>query len=67
MTNSEVEQVLLDDLDLKLSEAFPGRIVRKDLVQKLKVGFSVTVYVLEYLLGKYCSTTDEEEITLGLK
>jgi ATP-dependent Lon protease len=56
-----------DTLDDKLMAAFPGRVVRKDLVQKLKVGFSIPVYVLEYLLGKYCSTTDEQEIIQGLQ
>lgn len=55
-------EVTLDALDTKLATAFPGRIVRKDLVKKLKVGFNVPVYVLEYLLGKYCSTINEEEI-----
>ncbi|MBI4602608.1 MAG: ATP-dependent Lon protease, partial [Planctomycetes bacterium] len=61
------ETLLLDELDRKLAAAFPGRVVRKDLVKRLKVGFSVPVYVLEYLLGKYCSTTDEEEIRKGLE
>lgn len=56
-----------DALDQKLLEAFPGRVVRKDLVQKLKVGFSIPVYVLEYLLGKFCSTTDQDEIEQGLQ
>ncbi|MCY2986915.1 MAG: hypothetical protein NTY19_03495 [Planctomycetota bacterium] len=56
----------VDSLDQKLIEAFPGRVVRKDLVYKLKVGFSIPVYVLEYLLGKHCSTTDEEQIGAGL-
>ena len=56
----------VDALDQKLIEAFPGRVVRKDLVYKLKVGFSIPVYVLEYLLGKHCSTTDEEQIGAGL-
>ncbi|MEX0938801.1 MAG: BREX system Lon protease-like protein BrxL [Pirellulales bacterium] len=56
----------VDDLDKKLIEAFPGRVVRKDLVQRLKVGFSIPVYVLEYLLGKYCSTTDESQIDVGV-
>jgi len=41
----------LDDLDRKLADAFPGRVVRKDLVRQTKVGFNVPVYVLEYLLG----------------
>jgi len=57
----------IDSLDAKLLDAFPGRVVRKDLVHKLKVGFSVPVYVLEYLLGKYCSTADEAEIAAGLQ
>ena len=62
-----VQNISLDELDRKLVEAFPGRIVRKDLVKNLKVGFSVPVYVLEYLLGRYCSTTDETEIRAGLE
>jgi ATP-dependent Lon protease len=62
-----VEALILDELDRKLEAAFPGRVVRKDLVKKLKVGFNVPVYVLEYLLGKYCSTTNEVEITEGLE
>lgn len=61
------QPIVLDDLDNKLAAAFPGRIVRKDLVKKLKVGFNIPVYVLEYLLGKYCSTTNEEEIQAGLE
>lgn len=56
----------VDALDKKLISAFPGRVVRKDLVQRLKVGFSIPVYVLEYLLGKYCSTTDETQIDNGV-
>jgi ATP-dependent Lon protease len=56
----------VDALDKKLISAFPGRVVRKDLVQRLKVGFSIPVYVLEYLLGKYCSTTDETQIDSGV-
>lgn len=63
----EVANPGIDDLDLKLIDAFPGRVVRKDLVHKLKVGFSIPVYVLEYLLGKYCSTTNETEIERGLE
>lgn len=57
----------IDELDRKLEGAFPGRVVRKDLVHKLKVGFSIPVYVLEYLLGKYCSTTDDDQIKEGLQ
>ena len=61
------EQLVLDDLDRKLAGAFPGRVVRKDLVKRLKVGFSIPVYVLEYLLGKYCASADPTEIEEGLK
>src|SRR5437763_16587163 len=60
------QEIQLDDLDKKIAPAFPGRFVRKDLVKKLKVGFNIPVYVLEYLLGKYCATTDEREIEDGL-
>lgn len=65
--NGEPFASTVDVLDEKLLAAFPGRVVRKDLVQRLKVGFSIPVYVLEYLLGKYCSTTDEAEIARGLE
>ena len=58
--------VELDELDIKLSEIFPGKIVRKDLVSTLKSGINVPTYVLEYLLGKYCSSTDQEIINEGL-
>ena len=65
--NGNAENIrVTDSLDSKLLEFFPGRIVRKDLVHKLKVGFNIPVYVLEYLLGKYCSTANEEEIREGL-
>jgi ATP-dependent Lon protease len=62
-----VDEVPADDLDRKLLDAYAGRVVRKDLVKRLKVGFNIPVYVLEYLLGKFCSTTKPEEITAGLQ
>src|SRR5659263_11859 len=55
------------ELDDKLREYFPGKIVRKDLTKKIKVGANVPVYVLEYLLGMYCSSMDEEEIDAGVQ
>src|ERR1017187_3720475 len=61
------EELVLDELDRKLAGAFAGRVVRKDLVKRLKTGFSIPVYVLDYLLGKYCSSTDPQEIEEGLK
>ena len=56
----------VDALDQKLFDAFPGRVVRKDLVKRFKVGDNIPVYVLEYLLGKYCSTTNAKEIEEGI-
>jgi ATP-dependent Lon protease len=58
---------MTDALDLKLSNAFEGRVVRKDLVRKVKVGANVPVFVLEYLLGKYCATDDLAAIEAGLR
>jgi ATP-dependent Lon protease len=60
------ETIELDALDQKLADAFPGRVVRKDLVRTVKTGFNVPVYVLEYLLGKYCASTDPEIVAEGL-
>ncbi len=57
----------LDSLDRKLADAFPGRVVRKDLVRQTKTGFNVPVYVLEYLLGQYCASTDPEVVRRGLE
>jgi len=54
-------------LDVKVNEVFAGRVVRKDLVRKVKVGAHVPVYVLEYLLGKYCATDDPHAIEAGLR
>jgi len=48
-------------------EVFAGKVVRKDLVRKVKVGANVPVYVLEYLLGKYCATDDPAAIEAGLR
>jgi ATP-dependent Lon protease len=55
------------ELDRKTNEVFGGRVVRKDLVRKVKVGANVPVFVLEYLLGKYCATDDERAIEAGLR
>src|SRR5438477_11969637 len=55
------------ELDQKVASAFAGKVVRKDLVRKVKVGANVPVFVLEYLLGKYCATNDPAAIQAGLK
>jgi ATP-dependent Lon protease len=57
----------MPQLDKKASSVFAGKVVRKDLVRKVKVGANVPVYVLEYLLGKYCATDDPVAIDAGLK
>ena len=55
------------DLDRELNKYFAGRVVRKDLTKLIKEGANVPVYVLEYLLGMYCATDDEESNEEELK
>jgi ATP-dependent Lon protease len=55
------------ELDTLLNRHFAGKVVRKDLTKKIKEGANVPVYVLEYLLGQYCSSTDEAIIEDGMK
>ncbi len=57
----------MDELSKKLNQYFAGRVVRKDLTKKIKEGANVPVYVLEYLLGMYCATDDEEGIREGVE
>lgn len=57
----------MDELNSKLNTYFAGRVVRKDLTRKIKEGANVPIYVLEYLLGMYCATDDEEGIDDGVK
>ncbi len=56
-----------EDLRVKLRQNFDGKIVRKDLTKKIKEGANVPVYVLEFLLGQYCSSDDEEIIESGVE
>lgn len=56
-----------DDLDRKIIEHFPGKIVRKDLTSLMKRGAGIPTYVLEYLLGMYCATDDEAAIADGME
>ncbi|MXO77661.1 ATP-dependent Lon protease, partial [Paenibacillus sp. OT2-17] len=55
------------DLDRKLNDVFSGRVVRKDLTKLMKEGANVPVYVLEYLLGMYAATDDEDNIREGIE
>ncbi|MBO6056377.1 MAG: hypothetical protein J6P84_05375 [Alphaproteobacteria bacterium] len=54
------------EVNRKLRKYFDGRIVRKDLTKKIKEGANVPVYVLEYLLGQYCNSENEEIIEEGV-
>lgn len=54
-------------LDIKLNEHFGGKVVRKDLTKLVKGNAIVPIYVLEYLLGQYCATSDEETIIQGVE
>lgn len=56
-----------DGLDDKANHLFAGKVVRKDLVRKVKVGANVPVFVLEFLLGKYCASSDEVSIQMGMQ
>jgi ATP-dependent Lon protease len=61
-TENQAEELLE-----KLHTHFAGKIVRKDLTKKIKEGANVPVYVLEYLLGMYCSSRNEDEIEAGVQ
>ncbi len=58
--------VAMDSLDQKAAEAFDGYLVRKDLVRKYARQYPVPTYVVEFLLGRYCASVDEQEIQEGL-
>lgn len=57
----------MKELDKKLNDIFAGKVVRKDLTKKIKEGANVPVYVLEYLLGMYCATDDDQAIKDGVE
>ncbi|MEA4994191.1 MAG: protease Lon-related BREX system protein BrxL [Oscillibacter sp.] len=57
----------MEQLHQKLRDHFAGKIVRKDLTKKIKEGANVPVYVLEYLLGMYCSSQEDDEIEAGVQ
>ncbi len=57
----------MDTLDQKLVEIFPGKVVRKDLLHRIKKGTNVPTFVLEFLLARYCASDDPAEIQAGLE
>ena len=67
MDRSESGESTREIIKNKLRENFDGKIVRKDLTKKIKEGANVPVYVLEFLLGQYCSSDDHEVIEKGVQ
>lgn len=65
--SSEEEHPSRDVIKQKLRDNFDGKIVRKDLTKKIKEGANVPTYVLEFLLGQYCSSDDPEIIEKGVE
>ena len=57
----------MDSLDKKLNEAYAGRVVRKDLLHRIKKGTNVPSFVLEFLLAKYCASDDPDEVEAGIQ
>ncbi|MCK9398995.1 MAG: BREX system Lon protease-like protein BrxL [Bacteroidales bacterium] len=57
----------MNELDKKINQHFAGKVVRKDLTKLVKGNAIVPIYVLEYLLGQYCATDDEETIAQGVE
>ncbi|MGO8735839.1 MAG: protease Lon-related BREX system protein BrxL [Terriglobia bacterium] len=61
------QPIVMDELDQISNEVFPGLVVRKDLLRRMRSAFGVPAFVIEFLLGKYCASTDEETIKEGLE
>ena len=57
----------MDNLDQKLNAHYAGRVVRKDLLHRIKKGTNVPSFVLEFLLARYCASDDPEEIEAGIQ
>src|SRR4026209_850752 len=57
----------MDVLDQKLNSTFDGKVLRKDLLHRIKKGTNVPTFVLEFLLAKYCASTDAAEIDAGME
>jgi ATP-dependent Lon protease len=57
----------MDKLDKKLNETFDGKVLRKDLLHRIKKGTNVPTFVLEFLLAKYCASNDQAELDAGME
>lgn len=67
MEQYEKESSVREVIRAKLRQNFDGKIVRKDLTKKIKEGANVPIYVLEFLLGQYCSSDDDVTIEQGVQ
>ena len=56
-----------DALDIKLNATFDGKVLRKDLLHRIKKGTNVPTFVLEFLLAKYCASSDQAEMDAGME
>jgi len=61
------QPIVMDELDQNANQVFPGLVVRKDLLRRMRSAFGVPAFVIEFLLGKYCASTDEQTINEGLE
>ncbi|GHT91721.1 hypothetical protein FACS1894116_00740 [Betaproteobacteria bacterium] len=57
----------MDELDQKLNATFDGKVLRKDLLHRIKKGTNVPTFVLEFLLAKYCASNDQAELDAGME
>ena len=57
----------MDELDIKLNQTFDGKVLRKDLLHRVKKGTNVPTFVLEFLLAKYCASNDQAELDAGME
>ena len=57
----------MDELDQKLTATFDGKVVRKDLLHRIKKGTNVPTFVLEFLLARYCASDDQAEMDAGME
>lgn len=57
----------MNELDKKLNETFDGKVLRKDLLHRIKKGTNVPTFVLEFLLAKYCASSDQAELDAGME
>lgn len=58
---------VMDELDQKLNATFDGKVLRKDLLHRIKKGTNVPTFVLEFLLAKYCASNDQAEMDAGME